>query len=113
MVAARAAGPRRIVATQIPVSVPASRRRSSRQPNARRPGAASVVTRRRAVTAVLASLAILAGAADVRAQDPVQASVDRASVRTNESFTFVLRAEVPVRGDPETAPLAAQFDILN
>jgi hypothetical protein len=34
-------------------------------------------------------------------------------VRINESFTFVLRAEGPVRGEPETAPLAAQFDILN
>jgi hypothetical protein len=65
------------------------------------------------MTAVLAALAILAGAAEARAQDPVQASVDRASVRTNESFTFVLRAEGPVRGDPETGPLAAQFDVLN
>ena len=34
-------------------------------------------------------------------------------VRINESFTLVLRAEGPVRGEPETAPLAAQFDILN
>jgi hypothetical protein len=56
---------------------------------------------------------MLTGAASVHAQDPVQASVDRASVRTNESFTFVLRAEGPVRGEPETQPLAAQFDILN
>ena len=72
-----------------------------------------VTRRRRVMPAVLAALAILAGTAEVRAQDPVQASVDRASVRTNESFTFVLRAEGPVRGDPETAPLATQFDILN
>ena len=72
-----------------------------------------VTCRRRVVAAVLAAFALLAGAPSVLAQDPVQASVDRASVRTNESFTFVLRAEGPVRGEPETAPLAAQFDILN
>src|SRR5688500_19109227 len=34
-------------------------------------------------------------------------------VRLNESFTLVLRAEGAVRGEPDTAPLAAQFDILN
>jgi hypothetical protein len=65
------------------------------------------------MTAALAALAMLAGAARVHAQAPVQASVDRATIRTNESFTFVLRAEGPVRGEPETAPLATQFDILN
>jgi hypothetical protein len=56
------------------------------------------------------------GAAQVSSQTPappVQASVDRAVVRINESFTFVLRAEGGVRGEPETAPLAAQFDILS
>jgi hypothetical protein len=72
-----------------------------------------VVAPYRAVAVFLAALAILTGALSVQAQDPVQASVDRASVRTNESFTFVLRAEGPVRGEPETQPLAAQFDILN
>ena len=44
---------------------------------------------------------------------PVVASVDRAVVRANESFVYLLRAEGPVTGDPEIAPLAAQFDILN
>ena len=72
-----------------------------------------VTPRRRIMTAALAALAMLAGAARVHAQAPVQASVDRATIRTNESFTFVLRAEGPVRGEPETAPLATQFDILN
>ena len=72
-----------------------------------------VTLRRRVTAAALAAFAILAGAANVHAQDPVQASVDRATIRTNESFTFVLRAEGPVRGEPETAPLATQFDILN
>jgi hypothetical protein len=49
----------------------------------------------------------------VNGQEPVQATVDRAVVRINESFTYVLRAEGAVRGDPETAPLAAQFDVLS
>lgn len=44
---------------------------------------------------------------------PVTASVDRAVVRANESFVYVLRAEGAVTGDPEVAPLAVQFDILN
>jgi hypothetical protein len=44
---------------------------------------------------------------------PVVASVDRAVVRANESFVYLLRAEGVVTGDPEIAPLAAQFDVLN
>jgi len=72
-----------------------------------------VVRTRRFVTAALAVVALLAGAPASLAQDAVQASVDRTSVRINESFTLVLRAEGPVRGEPETAPLAAQFDVLN
>jgi hypothetical protein len=65
-----------------------------------------------AAFALLAWLA-LAGAGNVTAQEPIEATVDRAVVRINESFTFVLRAEGAVRGEPETAPLAAQFDVLN
>jgi hypothetical protein len=64
----------------------------------------------------IAALAVAAASAGgpLAAQElPVQATVDRTTVRANESFTFVLRAEGPVRGDPEVAPLAAQFDILN
>ena len=67
---------------------------------------------RRVVTAALAVFAMLGAAAAVHAQEPIQATVDRTMVRINESFTLVLRAEGPVRGEPETAPLAAQFDIL-
>jgi hypothetical protein len=63
--------------------------------------------------AVLAVAALPAGSALQAQEPPVQATVDRTTVRANESFTFVLRAEGPVRGDPEIAPLAAQFDILN
>lgn len=66
----------------------------------------------RAAAALCTWLALVIGATG-GAQEPLQASVDRAVVRINESFTFVLRAEGAVRGDPETAPLAAQFDILN
>ncbi|HVJ29598.1 MAG TPA: BatD family protein, partial [Gammaproteobacteria bacterium] len=68
---------------------------------------------RRAVTAALAAFALLVGAASLQAQEPVQASVDRTTVRVNESFTFVLRAEGTTGGEPDTGPLAAQFDILN
>lgn len=68
------------------------------------------MVRYRSVAALCVWLALATGAA---AQDPIQASVDRAIVRDNESFTFVLRAEGAVRGDPEIAPLAAQFDVLN
>jgi hypothetical protein len=57
---------------------------------------------------------VLLCAPSARGQQPnVQATVDRAVVRINESFTFVLRAEGAVRGDPEIAPLAEQFDIVN
>jgi hypothetical protein len=65
------------------------------------------------ITAAIAVFALLAGAPSLHAQEPVQATVDRTTVRINESFTFVLRAEGAIRGEPETAPLAAQFDILN
>ncbi len=47
------------------------------------------------------------------AQDTVlQASVDRPVVRDNESFTYTIRAEGAVRGEPELAPLKEQFDVL-
>jgi hypothetical protein len=73
-----------------------------------------VVTVRGVVACALAAFAMLGSAAFSEAQQPpVQATVDRTTVRVNESFTFVLRAEGPIRGEPETAPLAAQFDVLN
>ncbi len=61
----------------------------------------------------LAALGVLGSTAALQAQEPIQATVDRTTVRLNESFTLVLRAEGAVRGEPDTAPLAAQFDILN
>ena len=65
---------------------------------------------RRLVCALAAFVALAAAPLD--AQD-IQASVDRSMVRINESFTLVLRAEGAVRGEPEVAVLAPQFDILN
>jgi len=72
-----------------------------------------MVTARRLVAAVLASLA-LAAAVGVHAQEPLEALVDRSTIRVNESFTLVLRAEGSVRGEaPDTAALQENFDVLN
>jgi hypothetical protein len=63
--------------------------------------------------APLVAWVALGWAATAAAQPPpLQASVDRPVVRDNESFTYIVRAEGAVRGDPDDAPLAAQFDIL-
>jgi hypothetical protein len=68
----------------------------------------------RTIATVLVASVALASAPPAAGQEPpIEATVDRTMVRVNESFTYVLRAEGPVRGDPEVAPLAAQFDILN
>jgi hypothetical protein len=73
-----------------------------------------MVTTRRWVVATLSAWLALASAPRAFAQEPpVQATVDRAMVRINESFTYVLRAEGAVRGEPEVGPLTAQFAILN
>jgi hypothetical protein len=56
---------------------------------------------------------VAAAAVQVHAQDAVlQASVDRAAVRDNESFTYTIRAEGSVRGEPEMGPVTQQFDVL-
>jgi hypothetical protein len=72
-----------------------------------------VIARASSLAAWLACALCIAIAAPSHAQAPIQASVDRPVVRDNESFTLVLRAEGPVRGEPEDAALAAQFDVLN
>jgi hypothetical protein len=62
--------------------------------------------------AVLAIVALgWAGLALAQAP-PLQASVDRPIVRDNESFTYSIRAEGVVRGDPDETPLAREFDVL-
>ena len=43
----------------------------------------------------------------------MRASVDRAAVRVNESFTYTIRAEGALRGDPELGPLEQDFDVLD
>ena len=60
----------------------------------------------------MAAWLLLACAGSAAAQNQLQATVDRPVVRDNESFTFVVRADGAVRGEPEEGPLAAQFDIL-
>lgn len=40
------------------------------------------------------------------------ASVDRSSVRENESFTYVVRADGAVRGEPDVSVLERDFDVL-
>jgi hypothetical protein len=72
-----------------------------------------VVTKRLRSAVVLGGLIVVALIRAAGGQEPVQASVDRPVVRDNESFTFVLRAAGAVRGEPELAPLAAQFDVLS
>lgn len=47
------------------------------------------------------------------AQEPsVRASVDRAEVGENESFTYSIRAEGRVRGEPDASLLEQDFDVL-
>ena len=61
----------------------------------------------------LVALAAAAAASGALAQDVIlRASVDRPVVRENESFTFTVRAEGSVRGEPELAPLERDFEVL-
>jgi hypothetical protein len=74
-----------------------------------------VVTRaaRSVAVRLVAAIAVLAAAAGALAQDViVHASVDRPVVRENESFTYTVRTEGPVRGEPELAALERDFDVL-
>lgn len=61
----------------------------------------------------LAGLSALAAPVARAQQDAVlKASVDRPVVHDNESFTYTVRAEGPVRGDPDMGPIERQFDVL-
>lgn len=67
-----------------------------------RPGSAALV------------LALVLGAGGAPAQDAtLEAGVDRETVRANESFSYSLRAEGQVRGDPDVSPLEREFDVLS
>lgn len=69
--------------------------------------------RRAAVACLLAAISFLA-AGPAAAQDVVvEASVDRATVRENESFNYTIRAEGRAVGEPDVSFLEQQFDILN
>jgi hypothetical protein len=47
-----------------------------------------------------------------RSAAAAQASVDRAQVRLNESFTYTLRLEGEPNAEPDVTPLEQDFDIL-
>jgi hypothetical protein len=67
-----------------------------------------VVSRRLAVLFFVALGAFVA-----HAQQPsIVASVDRPVIHDNESFTYTIRAEGSVRGDPELGAIKQQFDVL-
>jgi hypothetical protein len=42
----------------------------------------------------------------------LRATVDRPTVRENESFTYTIHAEGAVRGEPDIEPLQQQFDVM-
>ena len=61
----------------------------------------------------LVGLWVLSGAAPMYAQDVMlRASVDRATIRENESFTYVLAVAGQVRAEPDLALLTADFEVL-
>lgn len=58
-------------------------------------------------------VAVAGWALTVAAQDvSLRASIDRGTVRENESFTYVLRAQGQIRGQPDLSPLGTDFRIL-
>ncbi|HEY8518478.1 MAG TPA: BatD family protein [Gammaproteobacteria bacterium] len=64
--------------------------------------------------AALAALALLVVAGLARAQDVVlEASVDRPTIYENESFTYIVRVEGALSGEPDASPLERQFDVLS
>src|SRR5690606_27903743 len=69
----------------------------------------SAAVRRAAIALLWLLLVTGAAAQDVE----VVASVDRTEPRENESFTYVLRAEGRVRGQPDISPLLELFDVLS
>src|SRR5215471_7256913 len=107
MAAPDPARPGRVAAAQVPLSIPAARRGSGRQVRRERPAGKAVVTRWLAV-ALVAAL----GAAAAAAQATLEASVDRPVIHDNESFTYTIRAEGSVRGEPELGAIKQQFDVL-
>src|SRR5215471_4404717 len=100
-------GPGRIAAAQVPLPVPAARRRSGRQVGRERPAGEAMVRRWLAV-----ALAALLYASVAAAQATLEASVDRPVIHDNESFTYTIRADGSVRGEPELGAIKQDFDVL-
>src|SRR4029077_4817146 len=99
--AADPARPGRSLAAQVPVSISAARSRSRRQIGRERLAGEAVGR-----YALAALLAVRARAGAARAQQPsIEASVDRPVIHDNESFTYTIRADGSVRGDPEIGAL--------
>ncbi len=62
---------------------------------------------------IFCGLWVLSGAAPMYAQDAMlRASVDRTTVRENESFTYVLAVEGQVRVEPDLSLLTSNFEVL-
>jgi hypothetical protein len=60
----------------------------------------------------VALVAVLCAATAAAQQATVEASVDRPVIHDNESFTYTIRAEGSVRGEPELGSIKQQFDVL-
>ena len=79
-----------------------------------------VGTRRRALRApwrllcahALCAVALGVALAVTAQEVSLQATVDRPVIRDNESFTYTIRADGPVRGEPELGPVQRQFDVI-
>ena len=64
------------------------------------------------VRRVLAALLLVVLGAAAHAQATLEASVDRPVIHDNESFTYTIRAEGSVRGEPELGAVKQMFDVL-
>lgn len=63
---------------------------------------------------LLAAMLLVMAAPPAGAQDAsLTASVDRETIHENESFTYVLRAEGRVAGEPDVSAVERDFDVLN
>ena len=63
--------------------------------------------------ALAALLLVVLGAAAHAQQASIVASVDRPVIHDNESFTYTIRAEGSVRGEPELGAVKQMFDVLS
>lgn len=71
-----------------------------------------MVTGRLPLLAIICLASVLTSVTVVAQEATVVASVDRESIRANESFTYVLRAEGRFSGRPDLSALAREFEVL-